>query len=315
MLDLEGVLGENSVRAASKQLHFLCSTGILNGEKPMNDHYGVGKDRLVHYICHRASHPIEIDGDLSKPAWRDAPRSRRFVDLVTGEPALLDTRMAALWDDNALYVGFWIEEPQVRASLTKRDSFIWFENDVEVFIAGEDCYYEFEINALNTVYEAFFVYHDVLRRGSRFDTPEFDLYSHDVDVLGGFQDSSRNGKHPRGKRWAFMDWDFPGLETAVKVYGSINDSSVVDQGWTVELAFPWDGMRKLFANRQFPPKDGDTLRSAFFRFESMEYNGKKTQDPIGWALNEHGVYDSHIPECFSYLDFSEESPKATHKND
>ena len=74
-------------------------------------------------------------------------------------------------------------------------------------------------------------------------------------------------------------------------------------------------MHKLFANRQFPPKDGDTLRSAFFRFESMEYNGKKTQDPIGWALNEHGVYDSHIPECFSYLDFSEESPKATHKND
>jgi len=59
---------------------------------------------------------------------------------------------------------------------------------------------------------SFFRVQDVLRRGSRFDTPEFDLYSHDVDVLGGFQDSSRNGKHPRGKRWAFMDWDFPGLE-------------------------------------------------------------------------------------------------------
>lgn len=54
-----------------------------------------------------------------------------------------------------MYVGFWIEEPQVRASLTERDSFIWYDNDVEVFFGGEDCYYEFEINALNTVYEVF----------------------------------------------------------------------------------------------------------------------------------------------------------------
>jgi len=281
----------------------------------MNEHYGVGEDRLAHYTCHRAPHPIEVDGDLSKPAWRDARRSRRFVDLVTGEPAALDTRMACLWDDKALYVGFWIEEPQVRASLTKRDSYIWYDNDVEVFFAGDDCYYEFEINAFNTVYEVFFVYQDALRRGSRFDTPEFDLYSRDVDVLSGFQDSSRNGKHPRGKRWAFMDWDFPGLKTAVKVDGAINDPSVVDRGWTVELAFPWEGMRALFADGRFPPKDGDTLRSAFFRFESVQYNGKKAQDSIGWALNEHGVYDSHIPECFSYLHFSEDPPEAGREGD
>lgn len=275
----------------------------------MNEPYGVGEDRLAHYTCHRAMRPIEVDGDLSKPAWKDAPRSRRFVDLVTGEPALLDTRMAALWDDTALYVGFWLEEPQVRASLTKRDSYIWFDNDVEVFIAGEDCYYELEINAFNTVYEVFFVYQSALRRGSRFDRPEFDLYAREVDVLSGFQDSTRHGKHPRGKRWAFMDWDFPGLKTAVRVDGAINDPSVVDRGWTVEIAFPWDGMRGLFADRRFPPKNGEILRAAFFRFESLQYNGKKLQDPIGWALNEHGVYDSHLPECFSYLHFSEDPPE------
>ena len=41
------------------------------------------------------------------------------------------------------------------------------------------------------------------KKGSVFDKPKFDLLSQRVDVLGGFQDSMRFGKHPRGKRWAF----------------------------------------------------------------------------------------------------------------
>lgn len=216
--------------------------------------------------------------------------------------------MAALWDEQALYVGFWIEEPCVRASFTERDSFVWFDNDVEVFIAGDDCYYEFEVNAFNTVYEVFFIYQDALTRGSRFDIPEFDLYSNDVDVLSGFQDAARNGKHPRGKRWAFMDWDFPGLKSAVKVAGRINNPASVDKGWTVEIAFPWEGMRSLFADRTLPPKEGDVIRVSFSRFEALRYNGKTVPESAAWALNEHGVYDSHIPECFPYLHFTKAKP-------
>lgn len=275
----------------------------------MQERYGVGEDKVAHYICHRASQAVTVDGNLEKEVWKRAPRSRRFVDLVTGEPGLLDTRMAALWDERALYVGFWLEEPQVRATLVDRDSYIWFDNDVEVFLAGEDCYYEFEVNAFNTIYEVFFVYQEALRRGSRFDVPEFDLYERDVDVLSGFQDRSRDGKHPRGRRWAFRDWDFPGLQSAVAVDGRINDPSSIDRGWTVELAFPWEGMRSLFAGRPFPPKDGETLRASFSRFETLRYNGKTAAESAAWALNEHGVYDSHIPECFSYLHFTEREPR------
>ena len=268
--------------------------------------YGIGEDFPARYTCRRTPYPIEVNGDLDKPAWRAAVKSGRFVDLVSGEPGFLDTRMASLWDDEALYIGFWIQEPQVRATLTERDSFIWFDNDVEVFLGGEDCYYEFEVNAFNTVYEVFFIYQDALKRGGRFDLPEFDLYERDVDVLCGFQDGSRIGKDPRGKRWAFMDWDYPGLKTAVKVDGKINDPSIVDTGWTVEIAFPWTGMERLFANRSFPPKDGETLRAAFMRFESLRYNGKTAAESPGWALNAHGAYDSHIPDRFSFLDFSDE---------
>ena len=134
----------------------------------MSVRYGVGEDRLVEIACHRAAGPITVDGDLAKAAWRDAVRSPRFVDMVSGEPALYDTRVACQWDDERFYVAYWVEEPQVKATLTARDSFIWNDNDVEIFVAGDDCYYELEINAFGTVYEDFFVWQEAMRRGSRF---------------------------------------------------------------------------------------------------------------------------------------------------
>jgi hypothetical protein len=255
-----------------------------------------------HYNCRKAKESFPIDGNLEKSVWKEAEKSPRFVDMVSGTPAMLDTRMAALWDDRALYAAYWLEEPDVRASFTERDSLIWFDNDVEVFFDGEDCYYEFEINAFNTVYEVFFIYQDALKRGSRFDTLEFDLYSREVDVLSGFQDASRFRKHPRGKRWAFMDFDFPGLQSAVKVDGKINESAHIDKGWTVELAFPWEGFRILSPGKNFPPKAGDSIRAQFFRFENLRANGKDLAS-AGWALNKHEAYDSHIPENFACLHF------------
>jgi hypothetical protein len=101
------------------------------------------------------------------------------------------------------------------------------------------------------------------------------------------------------------------LRSGVQVDGVINDSSRVDRGWTVELALPWAGMADLFEGRSFPPKEGDVLRADFSRFEALRYHGKTAGESPGWALNPHGVYDSHIPECFSYLHFSEKPAGGT----
>ncbi|MDR1419996.1 MAG: carbohydrate-binding family 9-like protein [Treponema sp.] len=268
------------------------------------DEYAGGADRVARLNCLKARDVFPVDGCLDKPVWKGAEKSGRFVDLVTGGPSLLDTRAAALWDEKALYIAFWIEEPEVRASFTGRDSLVWYDNDVEFFIDGEDCYYECEINAFNTVYEAFFVYQDALVKGSRFEQGGFDLYSRNVDVLSGFQDAARFRKHRRGRRWAFMDFDFPGMESAVRVDGKINDPSHVDRGWTVELAFPWEGFRILSPSGNFPPQAGDSIRCQFFRFENLRANGRELAG-AGWALNGHGAYDSHIPERFARLYFVE----------
>jgi hypothetical protein len=276
----------------------------------MKPQYGCRDEEIAHYICFKTLKPPLIDGHLDEGCWKKAPKSPRFVDMVSGVPGFLDTRVAALWDKECLYIAFWVEEPDLQAKLTERDSLIYTENDVEVFIGGRDCYYEFEINALGTVYEVFFIWQDAYKKGSVFDREEFDLFGPRVDLLGGFQDSMRYGKHPRGPRWAFLNWDFPGLKSAVQAEGTLNDSTDLDRGWTVELAFPWEGMKILAGGRALPPQEGDIWRIDFSRFEALSFNGIQANPHPGWSFNKHGVYDSHIPECFTYVHFSTKNVEA-----
>jgi hypothetical protein len=256
------------------------------------------------YTCYRAAGPIVVDGKLDEPSWRMAPKSDSFVDIVTGEPAWFDTRVALLWDDDHLYFGFWIEETDVWGTLTERDSKIWEENDVEVFIGGTDAYYEFEINALNTVYEVFWIWKDIFKPGSPYyGRPEFDPRTQRTMALDGVG----GHVHPRGERCGFLDWDFPGLRTAVHVDGTVNRRAERDRGWTVELAFPWRGLTDLADGRSLPPRDGDVWRIDCSRFEKIGKNREVLDPCVGWTWNRHGHYDSHIPEVFPYVTFSRKS--------
>ena len=113
-------------------------------------------------IARRLDGVIELDGRVDKPAWRTAEWSRRFVDMVDEAPAIYDTRAAVRWNDEHLYIAFTAEEPYLQAAQTERDSIVFLDNDLEVFIDGGDCYYELEVNAANTVYEVLFVWRDSL---------------------------------------------------------------------------------------------------------------------------------------------------------
>jgi hypothetical protein len=258
------------------------------------------------YTCCRAAGGIAVDGKLDEPSWQLAARSKPFVDIVTGEPAWFDTSVALLWDDEYLYFGFRAEETDVCGTLTLRDSKIWEENDLELFIAARDAYYEFEINALNTVYEAFWIWKDVhLPGGPYWGRPEFDAASRRTLVLDGVG----GHVHQRGERWGFLDWDFPGLKTAVHVDGVLNSRIHTDRGWTAEVALPWKGLELLADGRSLPPKDGDVWRIDCSRFEKIGRHGEVLDPCAGWTWNRHGHYDSHIPEVFPYVTFSTETVK------
>ena len=270
--------------------------------------YGCSAPDIAHYVARRAAGPMTIDGRLDEPSWQKAEKSPRFVDMVTGAPGFYDTRAAVLWDDQYLYVGMWLEEPYVEAHQTKTGSLIWLENDAEVFIDGGDAYSEFEINALGTTYQVFFIWQDAYKKGGPFDVPEFDVMKHHALTFSGGYDRAEKyfwtGIHPRGLRWAVLDWGYPGLRHAVHVDGKINDHSAPDKGWTVELAFPWKDMKPLAAGRSLPPHDGDVWRIFFGRFELLKPGGVELNPHPAWVMSRHAVYDTHIPECFPYIKMS-----------
>lgn len=252
------------------------------------------------YTCYRASGPIVVDGRLDERDWQLAPLSTPFVDIVTGAPAWFDTRVRMLWDDECLYFGFTAEETDVWATLTEHDSKIWFDNDVEVFIGGRDAYYEFEINALNTIYEVFWIWKDMYRPGSPYNVPEWNPEGQNLMIIDGIG----GHKHPRGERFGFLDWDFPGLRHAVHIDGVLNRRDGTDRGWSVELAFPWKGLGWLADGRALPPEDGDVWRIDCSRFQHIGPKGERLDPAAGWTWNRHGHYDSHIPETFPYVRFS-----------
>lgn len=239
------------------------------------------------YICYRTAEPITIDGKLNEPAWANAGWTNYFVDIegpVKPAPRF-KTRAKMLWDENYLYIGAEIQEPDIWATIKVRDSIIFRDNDFEVFIdAGGDTfnYSEFEMNALNTVWD------QLLEKPYR-------------DV----------------KKAAVKNWDIHGLKTAVTIDGTINNPSDTDKKWTVELAFPWSAFSEI-ADVNTPPKNNDQWRINFSRVEwkTEIVNGKyrkKINPETGnyypednWVWSPQGVIDMHYPEMWGYIQFSTE---------
>ena len=138
-----------------------------------------------------------------------------------------------MWDEAAFYVGYSAIESTITATQTKRAFIVFFDNDVELFIGGEDCYYELEINALGVICEVLFVWEDASGPGTLFNIPELDVHAKSALTFAGDSDRSGptfwTGTNPRGPRWAFQDFDLSGLQVAVAVDGTVNEPSSVDR--------------------------------------------------------------------------------------
>lgn len=70
--------------------------------------------------------PVEVDGILDEPAWQEARPISEFVagEPIEGVPATHQTEVRVLFDDEAIYVGLrmWDPEPgSIRRQLTRRD--------------------------------------------------------------------------------------------------------------------------------------------------------------------------------------------------
>jgi hypothetical protein len=230
------------------------------------------------YVCVRTTAPPTIDGVMNDRAWHQAAWTDDFVDIEgSAKPhPRFRTRVKMVWDDTCLYIGAELTEPHLWATLTRRDTVIFYNNDFEVFMDpdGDNLeYYELEMNALNTVWDLFLA------------------------------KPYRDGGPPRDS------WDIAGLRSAVHVRGTLNNPADTDTGWTIELALPWAALGE-FAHRKAPPAIGDTWRINFSRVEWHHeivdglYRRVPGTKEDNWVWSPQGVIDMHQPEMWGYLQFA-----------
>lgn len=252
-----------------------CASSTVTKKHPMR----VGRaGDPKHYICRRATSDIVIDGRMNEPTWADAPWTDLFVD-IEGEAKprpRFTTRAKMLWDDLYFYIAASLEEPHVWGTIEQHDQIVFYDNDFEVFIDPDGDtreYYEIELNTLNTV---------------------FDLLLERTYLDGG----------P-----AHHEWNLEGLKTAVHVDGTLNDSSDIDRGWSLELALPWRHLAE-YAHKPTPPHDGDIWRVNFSRVEwrhrivDGSYERVPDTPEDNWVWSPQGRINMHIPERWGYVTFS-----------
>ncbi|WP_028609419.1 carbohydrate-binding family 9-like protein [Paenibacillus harenae] len=237
------------------------------------------------YICRRAQEPLVLDGRLDKPFWAAADWTDEFVDIEGDrrpKPAKR-TRVKMLWDDDYFYFAAELIEDQIWATLTERDSVIFYDNDFEIFIdpdGDSHQYYEFEINALNTVWDLLLV------------------------------KPYRDGGPP------VNGWDMNGLRTAVHIDGELNKPGAANRMWSVEVAMPWSSLRECAAEAR-PPAPGEFWRVNFSRVEwRVEAAGGEYRKVINsdtgkpypednWVWSPMGLVNMHYPELWGYVLFAD----------
>ncbi len=223
-----------------KLLLLLLSCMAVVGATAQNNLFSKYERQLttpVNYVCYRSAGPIKIDGKLDEPSWAKAAQTASFAD-ISGKGFAApkqETHAKMLWDKDYLYIGATLQETDIKALLTKRDTVIYYDNDFEVFInpAGDGHnYFEFETNA----------------RGVLFDLTLDKPY--------------RSGGN------FFVPWNCTGVKLAVHCDGTLNNSKDKDRSWSVEMAIPAKSLTWNFTN---PLAAGKFWRLSFSR---VEWTGK-----------------------------------------
>jgi hypothetical protein len=180
--------------------------------------------------CRWATSRIRIDGKTDDIAWDKAQLLQDFAVFWQKRPPKTATKARLLWDDRYLYFTADLEDHDLYADVLQRNAMTWTNDVFELFFKPHTdklVYYEFQVNAANTQLELF-----LPSRGS-----------------GGYQ--------------RFAPLTYFGMESAVKLQGTLNDWRDKDVGWTVEGRIPW----KAFEASGGRPEPGAKWRFALCRFD------------------------------------------------
>lgn len=240
------------------------------------------------YVCYHTKDSITIDGKIDEMAWFNVPWTDLFTDIKGDskpEPELR-TRAKMTWDESYFYIAGMMEETHVWATLKERDDIMYQDDDFEVYIDPDgdgNNYFVLAANAMNTIWDLYM------------------QYPYDIN----------------DERNYIMNWDIPGVKTAVHVAGSINDPDDLDTYWSIEIAIPWACFKDFVPNYTLP-EVGEQWRLNFSRVDwPVENFGdlyvKRKNMATGKRLPEHnwvwsamGYSNMHKPELWGYLQFEKD---------
>jgi gamma-carbonic anhydrase len=216
------------------------------------------------YRCRRAASPIVVDGSLDETAWSRAIPTH-LVLSGSGDPPRFSTEARLCWDERCLYVALSCKDTDIWGTFTQRDEPLYNEEVVELFLCPTGDlrhYFEFEVSPRNTLFDA------------RVFNPEGDRRSMLVET----------------------EWDAPGIQTAVRVAGTLHDRTDVDLGWIAEIALPFVDL-----GLSGPPAAGDRWRFNLYRIERGE-----AEEYSAWSPTFKVPADFHVPDRFGILEFVED---------
>jgi Carbohydrate-binding family 9 len=206
---------------------------------------------------------VKVDGELSESVWKKAAVLKPFYRNDGSGREREQTQVRLWYNDTALFLAWTCQDADIQATFTQRDSKFWEEEVVEFFVTAKELtrYFELQWNPLGGVFDA--------------------IIDNNLDEHGVSKDF-------RG------DWSFTakGMKSAVKLKGTVGNSSDKDEFWQVEVMLPFADLG------QATPSPKDVWRANFYRF-----NRSKGQpvEQLSWSPTLSASF--HQPGRFGYLEF------------
>lgn len=210
----------------------------------------------VPYAVSQNQSPLTLDGNLTEADWQTAPVMPihyHRLERVEGKPATV----RLLWDKTYLYAAFDVPDTNIIAPQLKRDGEVWTTDCIELFLVPDlkaRDYWEIEINASGSIYDGLC--------------------------------------HKYTDRWGSkmqVEKSMEGLQFAINVRGTMNQTNDIDEGYTVEIAIPLKELPNFPQN----PAIGDRIYALLCRVDRTSPDRNASAKPMAqvpWVSWFHNIW-------------------------
>lgn len=190
----------------------------------------------------------------------------------------LDTKFKIRWDHERLYIGAYIQEKNLWATMKEHDSMIWKDNGFEVLMDVDGSLFNYKQAQINV-------------HGTMMDQL---LYKSYYDGPGPFDDITW---HPDARKEIYYE-------------GTINNPRDEDKFWSVEMSFSFKSLATESNRNQAEPLENEVWFTQFGRSEQRliinadgRYEKKPNSTTDWWAWQPVDTINLHLQDRWGLVQF------------